>query len=434
MLAQGIAEWIKGRREQDYRLMALIVLAATSVTVKLGNLAFAAVIISFSLAYAWRISRPRIRGAVRILLPISILILVWAIQGFLLSGTPLYPSKIGYLPVKWAVPIENVVNQEKVMYGWARLPNDQWSDALASWNWLRPWSLNMSTKIVEVVYPLSSFVVFSIITVVIGALSFFKGGGRPRYLNWSILLPSILGLTLWFLTLPDLRYAHAFFFLLSGGSSLLLLCSLQTVLGRRQFLAAACAVFLLANLHFVVYAVSHSYIIKQVSRSGWYPVMKAPLNERVTSHGLLVYVPESGSQCWDSPLPCTPYFDTRLRLRRPGELGSGFTVRPPDAPSEQGSAMGGNPGAPQRFLYESAPEKTTRGSVVSVLSRRPGIVGRSPQNVPKKPSVKLSGLRKENGSVGKPRCARKIADGLQVFRAEAQMALVLNTPKAGRGL
>ena len=67
-------------------------------------------------------------------------------------------------------------------------------------------------------------------------------------------------------------------------------------------------------------------VTEEISKSGWHVVNEVPLEKRMTSSGLLVYTPKFGDQCWDAPLPCTPYFKESLRLRRPGDMASGFTV------------------------------------------------------------------------------------------------------------
>jgi len=53
-----------------------------------------------------------------------------------------------------------------------------------------------------------------------------------------------------------------------------------------------------------------------------------PKPELILQHtlsGLAVYIPADGQQCWDAPLPCTPYFDESLRLRDFSSLRWGFT-------------------------------------------------------------------------------------------------------------
>ncbi len=47
----------------------------------------------------------------------------------------------------------------------------------------------------------------------------------------------------------------------------------------------------------------------------------------MTRWGLAVNVPVEGELCWDAPLPCaSPPILVGLRLRREGDLGSGFRV------------------------------------------------------------------------------------------------------------
>lgn len=325
ILVHGLAAWMQGQRKQDYRAVLLTVLAATAITVKLSNLAFSAVIISIVLAYVWQTPPLRLRGALRMLLPVCLIILVWTGRGFMLSGAPLFPATIGYVAVAWAVPREKIVDEANWVYSWARQPGVHWSNVLGSWDWFKSWSVNVSKKTEDIIYPLILFIVFGIITIIINVL-FLQKGQQPQRLHWSILLPLLLALIYWFFAAPDPRFAHAVFWLLAVSSALLLLTSLQAVLKARLFLATICAVFVIANLHFVKFAVNHRFLLKQVSLAGWHPAPKIALIEKVTSSGLPVYVPASGDQCGDSSLPCTPYFNPKLRLRRPGELASGFTV------------------------------------------------------------------------------------------------------------
>jgi len=200
MLAHGIAEWVNGEREQNYRVMVLVVLAATAITIKLSSLAFSAVIIGFALAYTWKTSRPHLKGVFRMLLPATMLILVWGVRGFMLSGAPLYPSTIGYMPVEWAVPIDKIVDEANWVKSWARQPGIGGNDVLNGWTWLRPWLFNIFTYYTTpIVYPLILTAVFCICAVTIGRL---KKARRPHYLEWAILLPSSVALIYWFFYRP----------------------------------------------------------------------------------------------------------------------------------------------------------------------------------------------------------------------------------------
>jgi hypothetical protein len=51
----------------------------------------------------------------------------------------------------------------------------------------------------------------------------------------------------------------------------------------------------------------------------------AKLEQKVTASGLQVWVPVTGDQTWDAPIPATPYFDKNLSLRGAG-LASGFYI------------------------------------------------------------------------------------------------------------
>jgi hypothetical protein len=61
-----------------------------------------------------------------------------------------------------------------------------------------------------------------------------------------------------------------------------------------------------------------------LAEGGLTPLPQANVKLRKTLSGLTVYVPAEGNQCWDAPLPCTPYFDRTLRLRDGKSLRCGF--------------------------------------------------------------------------------------------------------------
>jgi len=339
MLAQVIAAWINGEGGQDHRVTVLAILAATAITIKLTNLAFSAVIVSMCLAFSWRTSGGRIRDILRILVPVSLVILVWSVRGFILSGYPLYPSTIGHVSVDWAVPIKEVVDVQYMVYGIV-LEANQVTDLqkiLSRGEWFRPWISRMSKERVDVVYPLVVGVVFCIIALISLWLSLFKKTAWPRCLEWAILLPVVIDFIFWFCTAPDPRYGHALFWCFSLGGVLLFLCAIQPLLKKRTWVVVMCVVFITANLHFIGAAVKRRNIIKEVSSSGWHPIKIVPLIQKKTLSGLVVLTPEQGkNQCWDSPLPCTTpnRFNPDLRLRIPGKLASGFTVTMPQKNAE----------------------------------------------------------------------------------------------------
>lgn len=313
MFAQDIVEWIKGERLNAHRAIVLAIVAVTAITIKLSNLAFSAVIIGFCIVRVWQTLH--IRGAVRVILPVVVVILVWGCRGYLLSGAPLYPSTIGYVSAEWAVPRVKVVDEANWVYSWARQPGRHWSHVLGSWEWFRPWTILISEDKEGVVYPLVVAVVFCIITMML--VFVYKKKARVRWSNYAILIPVVFGLVYWFFTAPDPRFVGALFWCLSLSSALLFLSSIQSLLKKRSFAGVLCVVFIVTNLYFMEFVVTKRYKIKAVSSSGWHSIKTVPLVRKETSSGLVVFTPEQGDQCWDAPLPCTPYFNSILRLRIP---------------------------------------------------------------------------------------------------------------------
>lgn len=325
MLAQAIAERMKGEELKAHTVTVFLILAATAVTIKLSNLGFSAAIIGISLAHVWQTSPLRLRGVVRVILPVVVVMLVWGFRGYVLSGAPLYPSTIGHVSVEWAVPIDKIVDEANSVYGWARQPGTEWRNVPGSWEWFRPWTSRISREIMRMVYPLVLAAVFCIITVMLGFI--FKSKARSRCLEWAILSPVVIGIVYWFFTAPDPRFAHALFWCLSLSSTLFFLSSVQPLLKKRSFVIVVCAVLVIVNLHFIFYAIDRRYKVTDVSSSGWHSIKTVLLMQKETSSGLVVFTPEQGEdQCWDAPLPSTPYFSPDLRLRIPGKLASGFTV------------------------------------------------------------------------------------------------------------
>jgi len=321
VLAQGVGEWKSGENNQNYRVILLGTLAVTAVTIKLSNLAFSAVIMGFVLLCVWK--HHTAYKVYRIIAFFAMIILVWFMRGIVLSGVPLYPSTIGYIPAEWAVPKERIINEANWVFSWARHPHTHWSNVIGNWDWFYPWLFRISQNIMKVVFPLTVSLFFFIITVAIGL---FKKRIKTKYLEWSILLPSIIGLFYWFFSAPDPRFAHSLFHIILLCSAILFLSTIQNIINRRIYSGIICVVFLIANFHYTSYIIEHRWLIKRVSFSEWQPVKEVPLVEKVTSSGLVVYTPKTGDQCWDSPLPSTPYFNARLRLRNQSNMRSGFTV------------------------------------------------------------------------------------------------------------
>jgi hypothetical protein len=135
---------------------------------------------------------------------------------------------------------------------------------------------------------------------------------------------SLCAIIYWFVTAPDMRFGSGFFevFFATGMSFCLHGPDVARRCPRSLVLAAAVVVCFVATTCSVYSLRSPRKSLVWVSA-----IPSRPLKERVlddsTSPPIMLYMPESGDQCGNSPLPCATS-DLRGRLRIPGDLGGGF--------------------------------------------------------------------------------------------------------------
>jgi hypothetical protein len=95
-------------------------------------------------------------------------------------------------------------------------------------------------------------------------------------------------------------------------------------------LTTACLILLtISSIIWIVIMIVYSsskLVIEPGKDHGFHPMPTVELKEFVTNSGLILYVPQKGDQCWDAPLPCTPYPKLNLRLRKEGDMSSGFML------------------------------------------------------------------------------------------------------------
>jgi hypothetical protein len=91
---------------------------------------------------------------------------------------------------------------------------------------------------------------------------------------------------------------------------------------------AAAAAAGLAAMALVAHAARGDLFVPPSGTHGLHPTPTPELHDVTTDSGLVLHVPGPGGECWYGPLPCTPFPDRRLRLRRAGDLGHGFVVAP----------------------------------------------------------------------------------------------------------
>lgn len=243
----------------------------------------------------------------------------WSARGVILSGYPAYPATAGGMPVEWKVPVESVKCQADWIKAWARDPGRPKEEVLGTWTWVGRWFAR-ETRVhkADVVTPL-----------IIGAVGVVLALRRRR-------IPGAGGMTLFFLfplsaiaftfaTAPNPRFAGPAFWIVGLAGLSWFVCSLPRSIGWR--VGALWAAAMLA-----VEITAGDFPGPWRRDAG---VARAvPMKSMITDSGLKIFVPETGDQCWDAPLPCTPYFSPSLRLRKSGDLSRGFTRAPVASSSE----------------------------------------------------------------------------------------------------
>jgi hypothetical protein len=298
----------------DFDVATIALLALVGPALKLTFAGLTAALLPMALL-VWAVrDRPSRDSAVRTLAVLAatavLTIGVWMIRGVVVSGCPLFPSHVACFPVPWAADASAV--KQIVAPVEAHL-----SDVVRNptWGAKRLASIGWGER--EVLLPLAIAAAAGVLTILVRLAGLFRGRRTPR-LPAYILLPPLTTLMLGFATSPMARYMGATFWLLAVETVLLALGS-ATFGGRRWVVAVTCAASLgLALLPFF----GDRAVLSGLTELQ--PMSVPQVEEVRLASGLLVRVPRT--TCGDAPLPCTPAPDPALRLRRDGDLSSGFVL------------------------------------------------------------------------------------------------------------
>lgn len=304
------------------------VLAFFAVTVKLSTIPV--ILFALYLLYnSYHFNENSIAKLILVLITTSSLIVVpWITRNILLSGYLIYPFPyIDLFDVDWKVPSSEVLILKAWIDSWARMPGKSPDQVLGHGflHWFPLWLKNNQRS--------SEFIFFELSIGIYAFYTIFNFKAAlwhlKRYLALYLLL--MTGIIFWFVTSPSLSFGYGFL----GSFSLFLLSSLvkETGLIRKMkyaILPAIGCIFILIALFKVPGATLNN--AGQIDSSGYsfltslsdYPSVK--LRKKIITPDQIVYIPVYGDQCWDSPLPCTPYYNPTIEMR--GEqLKDGFRKR-----------------------------------------------------------------------------------------------------------
>lgn len=317
----------------DRRVVIASTLLVTAVTIKLSAAVFVAatlLVVCGRWAFDRRGGWPSRRAMIAAAALAGLLALPWLARGAILSGYPLYPTRVLAAPVDWRVPAEQADAEMAwtVLHGRGPQPEGRW---------VVPWLETMVNpyRLPRVVSPLAIATLATGIWLGLGARRRRRGGDAA---GWLLALPTVAALVAWFLTSPHPRFAMFLFWTLAATA----VAEAARRWGRRDRVAAwsLIAVALVAASVPIadrmaraalagnnpLGAAADVLISRPGSDGGLGPVPEPDLDVYTTRSGLRLTVPREDNRCWAAPPPCTPHPAPNLELRREGDPGAGFRI------------------------------------------------------------------------------------------------------------
>lgn len=338
-------------KRRDYHMVVIATLLAVSFCMKASAAAFAASAwwLIF-LIWLFKAGRTRGKSALKMAAVISSVtltaIIPWLVRGIIFSGYPFYPSTIISFPVEWRVPAEQAEAEKAWIGQFARYYYNPDAANLittptelpSTWAWLKPWLSDLVRKRVTMA------ILPTALTAMVWCIYLFYlwvGRSNPIGQGWLLLLPTVAALAFWFFTAPNPRLGFFLFWTLAAASvavvfqACLRLASIELqvtfLTGLLCMAIIPIARSVVLRLHdgekTLLMAIVGSLVFRPGTDRGFNPNPIPELETFVTRSGLILYVPKDLSNfCWDAPLPCTPHPAPNLRLRRDGNLRSGFVT------------------------------------------------------------------------------------------------------------
>jgi hypothetical protein len=241
----------------------------------------------------------------------------WMARSVVLSGYLIYPSPSFSVDVDWQMDRAIVVRMYRWIHAFARWAGHSYEEVIASSAWIGKWFgrewMNNRTFLLPAVLAGSAIVVLGLL---------YWNGRRPQFAIIAAATAVALGLGIWWALAPDLRFAGP----LPWAFAALLILSVASALkpaldGPMRVVLASIALTIawgafLGSPPLFVWPRDFPPL-RHDDPEG--PIARLATGETVHLH--------SHDACWDPPCALPP-LNPLLRLRRPTDWSSGFTVAP----------------------------------------------------------------------------------------------------------
>jgi hypothetical protein len=221
----------------------------------------------------------------------------WVYRGVLLTGYPLFPSRVISAPVAWQVKASEADQCREDTVYWARIPYGDRKVALEGLSWVRPWIKRVMSLDIQFDWPIGIGLTGSAALLLLAWME--KRLRRSLYFLMLLCVPLLFHTVFWISTAPEPRYFGSTLWLFATAPILGLIAAEQSL----AFLSAA------ANLYLC--AVPMAGLIVETSWQWATPDAKFPeipranMAEHTNRAGLNYYAPVEGNQSFDNALPCS---------------------------------------------------------------------------------------------------------------------------------
>jgi hypothetical protein len=310
------------RARRGFPVFQIGVIAAASSTLKLSMAVFAGLTFLIAMTLWWRWQKQSPVEAPRVLLAtvaIAVIpIVAWSVHGIILSGYPLFPMTIGALPVDWLIPYPLAQDEANWVLSWARAPDEHWKDVLGNTAWFSGWVQRLLDH--RSFWASSGFLACGIALLLYQRV-FQKQRSLPGRL-WLGLLPASVSLVFWFVSAPAYRFAEGAFWTLGAGTLALALYAWVGLADRTAYIFAMAITIVMVGVSLLRF----DPVGRSEGGQALHPIPDVELNAFETDSGLVVWFPETGTLCWDAPIPCTNAPQPGLQSREEGNLRRGFRL------------------------------------------------------------------------------------------------------------
>ena len=278
----------------------LLLLGAVCLSVKLNTLGLVVGVWGVAVLFlalekdfsCFRSARPLVGAAAAVFLLGG-----WVYRGALLSGYPLFPSRLITVPVAWKMKASDADQCREDTVYWARIPYGDRKVALEGFSWLRPWFKRVIAMDIQFDWPIGIGLVGA---AGLSLLSWMEIRLRRSFYFLVLLCAPLAAATVfWFLTAPEPRYFGSAPWLFAIAPGLALIAAQDSLV----FLSA------IANLYLCAVPMAGLFWetkwIWAAPDSRFPEIPQAGLVELQNSFGLRYYAPSEGNQSFDSELPAS---------------------------------------------------------------------------------------------------------------------------------